>query len=87
MFAGCWQTQAGRETCVFMTGVLGHTIMLRQELLPQCHPLAATVHRALKSGQHVDSVRYYWIDRSAERRMCCQCLWRAVATTAIDPCN
>lgn len=47
-----WQAQAfsGREMRVFLTGVLGRTIMLRQELLAKCHPLSATVRRAPASG-------------------------------------
>lgn len=85
-----WQAQAGRESWVFMTGVPGRTILLRQDLLTQCHPLPPTVHMAmpslpLTSAWRVDSVTCYWIDRSAEGRMCCQRrLWRRVV---IDPCG
>lgn len=66
-----WQAQAGRESWVFMTGVPGRTILLRQDLLTQCHPLPPTVHMAmpslpLTSAWRVDSVTRYWIDRSAE---------------------
>lgn len=37
-FASFWQAEAGRESWVFMTGVPGRTILLRQDLLTQCHP-------------------------------------------------
>lgn len=80
-----WRAQAGRETWVFISDVPGRAVLLRQDLLTQCHPLPPTVHMTmpslpLTSAWRVDSVACYWIDRSAGARMCCQHqLWRKVA--------
>lgn len=43
------QARAGREMWVFMTGVPRRTILLRQDLLTQCHPLPPTVHMVMLS--------------------------------------
>lgn len=79
-----WQAWAGRESWVFMTSVPGRTILLRQDLLTQCHPLPPTVHMAMASLSptsewRVNSVPCYWTDRSAGGRMRCQHgIWRRV---------
>lgn len=81
-----WQAWAGRESWVFMTSVPGRTILLRQDLLTQCHPLPPTVHMAMASlpptsEWRVNSVPCYWTDQSAGGRMRCQHgTWRRVVT-------
>lgn len=90
VFCRFWHARAGRESWVFVTGVPGRTILLRQDLLTQCRPLPPTVHMVvpslpLTSAWRVDSVACYWIDQSAEARMRCQRrLWRRVV---IEPCR
>lgn len=85
----CLQVLASsdRKRELFMAGVAGRAVLLRPDLLTQCHP-PLTVHMAmpslpLTSVWRVHSVACYWIDRSAGGRVCYHCLlWQVV-----NPCR